>query len=316
MPTEPDPSRPEGAPRLSPRAAADQRAAALLARLEAQVALAAAERDAALAIVRAPGVVTPHRYHHLYALGADQATCGLTVAEAQPMRGLMSIGPLPLADLLDEAAIAAPGAHVTRLWRSLLDADQSRYRARGAKVDAGRVDAGVAPLPDRRLAFGDTIDRVAAAEVHRDEHAFALGADLVLCGLSADDALALQGLMSAGPARVAAELRRAAGKEGYVARLWLGVLARSREEYEARGAFVRWQRRWARYAERHAAWVASASYNAPDWRDQSMTPDQRATVRDTAILLGLDLPAGMTCGAAHDWLQHHGGNAVYRGVKG
>ena len=155
---------------------------------------------------------------------------------------------------------------------------------------------------------------VGATNLHRDQVAYLFGADLFYCKLIADDALAMLGLMSVGPIRLAALLREAADHAGgiYVARLWPRLLGLRRDEYEARGRLVHWQRRWARYNIDHEVWLASPRRLDDDWRAKPMTTRQRHLVRDTAIVLGQPIPAAMSCGAAHDWLMMVGANTIYR----
>jgi hypothetical protein len=296
------------------RIARGQRADALIAKLESTIALTAAQRKQALGVIAAPGLVEPHRDHHAYALGADQADCELATGDARLMRGLMSVGPTRLADMLETAARQSPSILVTRLWRHLLDTDPADFERRGAAVDAKRLKAANGVSQDQLSVFEAAVARYGVAEVHRDQRAFTFGADLYYCGLIADDANAMLGLMSIGPVRLAEQLRRAAARRGelYVARLWPELLAMHRDDYEARGRYVSWQRRWARYSVEAEAWRVSSRREQDDWRKRPMTARQRHLVRDTAISLGLTIPEGMDRGAAHDWLWRSGANIIFR----
>ena len=294
------------------RVARAERADALIARLESRIAHDAAQRAALLGSVATLGLVEPHRSHHAYALGADQADCELASGDARALRGLMSVGPAKLADLLDAAAGETSGIHVTRLWPQLIDTDRAGFDRRGAAVDTKRLAAG-GTSGDQRTVFEAALARTSAAHGHRDEVAFVLGADLFWCGLFAADAVAMLGLMSIGPARLADELRAVASNKAiYVARLWPALLARHREDYEARGAMLRWQRRWARYRIDFEAWLTSSRRADEDWREKPMTSRQRHMVRDTALVLQTSIPENMSCGAAHDWLLEIGANTLYR----
>lgn len=294
-----------------------ERADALIAMLESQIAYDAKARARLLGMLAAPGLVEPHRDHHAYALGADQADCELATGDARAMRGLMSIGPAALADLLEEVGRTAPAAHVTRLWSGILATDRERFAARGAAVDAKRLAYSGDGASDQQTVFEAALSRVGVSEVHRDQRAFTLGADLFFCGLTTQDAMAMLGLMSIGPLRLAGQLRDAGGSEKntYVTRLWACILTRQREEYEARGQLVRWQRRWARYNVEFEAWLASPQRHEDGWREKPMTARQRHLVRDTAIITGRIIPEEMGCGAAHDWLMATGANALYRKEK-
>lgn len=294
-----------------------ERADALIAMLESQIACDSKARARLLGMLAAPGLVEPHRDHHAYALGADQADCELATSDARAMRGLMSIGPAALADLLEKAGRPAPATHVTRLWCGILATDRERFVARGAAVDAKRLAQGGDTPSEQQTVFEAALARVGVLEVHRDQRAFALGADGFFCGLTAQDAIAMLGLMSIGPLRLAEQLRDVEGgeKNTYVTRLWAGILARQREEYEARGQMVRWQRRWVRYNVEFEAWLASPQRREENWREKPMTARQRHLVRDTAIITARTIPDEMDCGAAHDWLMVAGANALYRKEK-
>lgn len=290
------------------------RADDLIAKLESQIAHDAATRAALLGSLATVGLVEPHRNHHAYALGADQADCELATSDARAMRGLMSIGPGKLADLLEETAQHSPFTHVTRLWRGILDPNRAAFFERGNAVDARRLAAATNASLDQRTVFETAIIRSGTAAPHRDQIAFALGADLFYCGLTANDAVPMLGLMSIGPARLAETLRITAVRTGeiYVARLWPHLLTVHHADYEARGLLVRWQRRWARYRTEFEAWLASPRRVEADWRAKPMTPRQRHLVRDTAIILGSDIPEEMDCGIAHNWLMASGANALFR----
>lgn len=307
---------PTSSAHLRPSSQADRakRTDALMAKLESRIAHDAAMRARLLGSVAAPGLVEPHRDHHAYALGADQADCELATGDARAMRGLMSLGPERVAEQLDRVGQSAPGAHVTRLWRGVLASDHRRLTARGAVVDSRRFADADDTTDDQRTVFEAAVALVNATDMQRDQLAYVFGADLFFCGLVADDALAMLGLMSIGPIRLAALLREAAGHASgiYVARLWPRLLAFRRDEYEARGRLVRWQRRWARYNIDHEAWLASPRRHDEDWRPKPMTARQRHLVRDTAIILDQPIPDGMRCGDAHDWLMAVGANTIYR----
>lgn len=178
-----------------------------------------------------------------------------------------------------------------------------------------RLETEIAATADQRAVMSKAFDHPVVVEPHRDHHAYHLGADLHFCGLATGDGLAMMGLMSMGPAHVAALLAVAAKDHPaiYVARLWPRLIDANREEYEARGRFVRWQRRWAMYKEEADSW-RGYFLESPDgsWRELHMTSSQRYLVQDCAVLARIDIPEGMTRGAAHDWLQKNGANAVYR----
>lgn len=287
----------------------------LVERLESRIALAAKERAHAMQIANAPILVDPHRDHHAYALGADLVDCGLAMGDALPLRGLMSTGPANVASLLEQAAKSAPDSHVTRLWSDIINVDRARLSRRGAAVDRRRAEVEDGTSVEKQIVFANSLDRAAnIVDGHRDHHAYVLGMDAFYCGQVADDALAMLGLMSAGPQHVAAALREASvgAPREYVGRLWNTILGRSADDYKARGRFVTWQRRWVRYKVDLERWLDSLPDDGGHWRDRAMTVGQRHLVRDTAILLGLIIPYGMNRGQAHDFLMRKGGNAVYR----
>ncbi|MES2337658.1 MAG: hypothetical protein V4537_06145 [Pseudomonadota bacterium] len=295
------------------RVSRSERADAMIAALESRIADDATTRAALLGAVAARGLVEPHRDYHAYALGADQADCELAIGDARALRGLMSVGPAALADLLDGVARNASGMYVTRLWVHLLDTDRPQFERRGAAVDARRLADPKNPSSDQRTVFEASLAKATAAHGHRDQIAYALGADLFACGLFAEDAVAMLGLMSIGPRHLATELREVAGPLPiYVPRLWPELLMRQRDDYEARGSLVRWQRRWARYHVEYEAWVSSARRHDDDWRPSPMTARQRHLVRDTANICGVAIPDQMDRGAAHDWLTAMGANTLFR----
>lgn len=187
----------------------------------------------------------------------------------------------------------------------------SKDRAR--KIVA-RLEHEIAATADKRAVLTKAFDHPVVVEPHRDHHAYHLGADLFYCGLATGDALAMMGLMSTGPGNVARLLAEVAkiAPNVYVARLWPRIIDAGRNEYEARGRFVSWQRRWARYKAELDMWLGRASDDDESWRDLHMTSGQRHLVQDCAILLDIDIPEAMTRGQAHDWLMTNGANAVYR----
>jgi hypothetical protein len=187
-------------------------------------------------------------------------------------------------------------------------------RARAQRIVA-RLEQDIAATADQRAVLSKAFEHPIVVEPHRDHHAYHLGADLFYCGLATGDGLAMMGLMSMGPAHVARLLAEAAKSTPnvYVARLWPRLLHGNRGEYEARGRFVSWQRRWARYKSESYSWrKRQTDSDDTSWRDLHMSSGQRDLVQDTAILLDLDIPEGMDRGRAHDWLMRNGANAVYR----
>lgn len=183
-----------------------------------------------------------------------------------------------------------------------------------ARALAAKLEHEIAATADQRAVLTKAFEHPVVVEPHRDHHAYHLGADLFYCGLATGDGLALMGLMSTGPANVARLLLDAAKTTPniYVARLWPRIVNASRDEYEARGRYVSWQRRWARYKEDQDGFVAMISPNNDGWRDLHMSSDQRHLVQDSAIMLDIDIPEELTRGEAHDWLMRHGANVVYR----
>jgi hypothetical protein len=188
---------------------------------------------------------------------------------------------------------------------------QTKGDHRRAQRDAGacalitRLESEIAASADQRRVLFKALDDAAVVEPHRDHHAYHLGADLHYCGLAAGDATAWMGLMSIGPANVGKLLCELATTKPhvYVGRVWGELIDARRNEFEARGRYVQWQRRWARYKVNAAGWARSAMH---------MTSGQRALVQDCATMLGVDLPQNLNRGAAHDWLRRHGANIVYR----
>lgn len=183
-----------------------------------------------------------------------------------------------------------------------------------AEALAAKLEQNIAATADQRAVLSKAFEHPVVVEPHRDHHAYHLGADLFYCGLATGDALAMMGLMSTGPGNVARLLAEAAKATPniYVARLWTRIIDANRDEYEARGRFVSWQRRWARYMDDQDSFLASVGSDGESWRDLHMSSGQRHLVQDSAIMLDIDIPDEMTRGKAHDWLMRHGANVVYR----
>ncbi|MBA4773233.1 MAG: hypothetical protein H2054_09005 [Sphingomonas sp.] len=183
-----------------------------------------------------------------------------------------------------------------------------------AHVLAAKLERNIAATADQRAVLTKAFEHPIVVEPHRDHHAYTLGADAFYCGLATGDAHAMMGLMSTGPANVARLLLDAAkaAPNIYVTRLWPRIIDANRDEYEARGRYVSWQRRWARYKEDHDDFVDRNSSGDDSWRDLHMTSGQRHLVQDSAVMLDIDIPEAMTRGRAHDWLMRHGANVVYR----
>ncbi len=179
---------------------------------------------------------------------------------------------------------------------------------------AARLEAHIAATADQRAVLTKAFEHPVVVEPHRDHHAYHLGADLFYCGLATGDALAMMGLMSTGPANVARLLSDAARSAPhiYVTRLWPSLIDANRDEYEARGRHVGWQRRWSRYCALSDSWSARTDSKDSNWRDLHMTSGQRHLVQDCSILLDIDIPEEMTRGQAHDWLMQNGANVIYR----
>lgn len=185
---------------------------------------------------------------------------------------------------------------------------------RRAEALAAKLEHEIAAAADQRAVLTKAFEHPIVVEPHRDSHAYHLGADSFYCGLATGDALAMMGLMSTGPTNVARLLLDAAEATPniYVARLWPRIIDANRDEYEARGRHVSWQRRWARYKEDLDGFFATADIEGDTWRDLHMSSAQRHLVQDSAIMLDIDIPEEMTRGRAHDWLMSNGANVTYR----
>ncbi|MEO9131315.1 MAG: hypothetical protein ABI240_08915 [Sphingomonas sp.] len=183
-----------------------------------------------------------------------------------------------------------------------------------AQTLAAKLESEIAATADRRAVLTKAFEHPLVVEPHRDHHAYHLGADAFYCGLATGDAFAMMGLMSTGPANVARLLLQAAktAPNSYVMRLWPQIINANRGEYEARGRYVGWQRRWARYKEDHDGFVELISSDADGWRNLHMSGAQRHLVQDSAIMLDIDIPEAMSRGEAHDWLMRNGASVIYR----
>lgn len=199
----------------------------------------------------------------------------------------------------------------SRQVRRATDRTDTKQRA---STLVAKLEHEIAATADQRAVLTKAFEHPIVVEPHRDHHAYHLGGDLFYCGLATGDALAMMGLMSTGPANVARRLLEAAktAPHMYVARLWPRIIDANREEYEARGRYVSWQRRWAHYKEGLDGFLATADIEGDTWRNLHMSSAQRHLVQDSAIMLDIDVPDEMTRGEAHDWLMSNGANVTYR----
>ena len=157
-------------------------------------------------------------------------------------------------------------------------------------------------------------------EPHHDYHSYACGRDWVVQGARAADAYALMGLHSLPPHEFCSLIAAAAvgktGNERHIIRLQLEIIDNDRPRLEARGRYVSWRRRWSEYHVRRAQWEAEPPElrKHGHWRTRSMTMEQRELVRVTAQLTDQPMPGDLDRGGAHDWLDAHGANVVYKEV--
>lgn len=149
--------------------------------------------------------------------------------------------------------------------------------------------------------------------------AIAMGFVLVGRGLRAADSWRLDGLLCESVEELIERLRAAARHvpDGDAGAVLVRAIDLNTAELAAKGEYASWRRRADRYFAEHAAWLAAEPdlRDAGGWRRLAMTADQQELIRATCALLEIDLPGHLLRGSAHDWLDQHHANLLYRGFR-
>ncbi|MCH2487690.1 MAG: hypothetical protein MK010_08115, partial [Erythrobacter sp.] len=165
---------------------------------------------------------------------------------------------------------------------------------------------------ERQRSLAEPVHKTVVATPTAMHHKITLGAVMVAAGFQATDADAFVGLLSSQASRLHSAL--AAGTISYAGKTAGQALAdlldRKASEFEARGIYVTWQRRFSLYAEDRAEWLKRDMEFCLEgaWRALEMTADQRWLVRVTCRVLRLPMPGHLLRGQAADWLETHGAN--------
>ena len=86
------------------------------------------------------------------------------------------------------------------------------------------------------------------------------------------------------------------------------ITERHEEELNTLSALQNWASRKAAYDADCASWSRAEAKTGDDWRSKPMTAGQRYHLADTAQILDIEFPEGMTRGDAADWLEANGAN--------
>ena len=182
-----------------------------------------------------------------------------------------------------------------------------------ARLD--RFDRVIRQTAERQRALAEPVHKTVVATPTAMHHKIVLGAVMVTAGFQAADADALAGLLGSPASTLhnalAAGALNHAGKTGGQA--LADVLDRYAREFEARGLYSAWERRFSLYAEDRDEWLKRDLEFRREgaWRGLEMTAGQRWLVRVTCRVLRLPMPGHLLRGQASDWLEAHGANLNY-----
>jgi hypothetical protein len=212
--------------------------------------------------------------------------------------------------------LAAPFADACRWIADAQDSSGERYVWRVARYAIERHQARCEEIGRRIVAARQDVRPRGRAADGPDAVKHALGTQLYAYGLRYTHAAALAGLATLGTSAMLERLAAVAGRRRTLGGRLLPALRLGFAELDRHGrrsAFnrgaVAYGHRCERFAEREAA------SDDRSWRDAPVTRRQRWTMLDTAILLGVELPACRTRGEAADWLEARGAILKYRQGK-
>jgi len=90
------------------------------------------------------------------------------------------------------------------------------------------------------------------------------------------------------------------------------IVERHGEELADRAAVMQWSKRKTAYDADCASWKAAEEEKGSNWRALPMTAAQRYLLADTARILEIEIPDGMSRGTAADWLDAYGANVIHK----
>lgn len=182
-----------------------------------------------------------------------------------------------------------------------------------ARLD--EFDRVIRQTSERQRALTEPVHKTVVATPTAMHHKIALGAVIVAAGFQAADADALAGLLGSPASRLHNAL--AAGALDHASKTagqaLADVLDRDAREFEARGLYAAWERRFSLYADDCTEWrKRDLEFRLQGaWRALEMTAGQRWLVRVTCRVLRLPMPGHLLRGQASDWLAAHGANLNY-----
>jgi hypothetical protein len=243
----------------------------------------------------APLVGHPNRSR--YALGGLAVAVGMTADDATALAGLLAVPFADAARWIEAAVDTSPERYALRVMYRALGRHRSDCEAAGRRLIAARRDRAEPPL---ECSDGD------AAR-------FVLGSPFHGFGLRYTHAHALAGLFALGTPALLERVGLVPGRRRTLGGRLLPALRDGFADLDRMGrasAFNRgaaaYRARCRRFAEREAV------SEDRRWREAPPTRRQRWTILDTAIVLGIEVPAPMTRGEAADWLEATGAILKYR----
>ncbi|GMN14139.1 hypothetical protein [Altererythrobacter sp. MTPC7] len=130
-------------------------------------------------------------------------------------------------------------------------------------------------------------------------------------GLDHTDAPAFDGLLSLSAHEFAELVKSLPDSDGLpMLDLVVETVRYHAEELELRSAVRHWAKRKADYDADCTSWKKRELEVGDGWRTKPMTAGQRFLLADTALILEIEIPAGMNRGNAADWLDANGANVL------
>lgn len=187
---------------------------------------------------------------------------------------------------------------------------KTALEARLAELDAFSRENAV-----RQRALAEPVHKTVVATPTSMHHKITLGAVMVAAGFQAADADALAGLLGSSVSRLQDGLadRNPSQTDKTAGQALADLLDVNVQEFEAKGLYAAWDRRFQLYAEDRAEWLKRDREFRLEgaWRSAEMTAGQRWLVRVTCRVLRMPMPGHLLRGQAADWLEAHGANLNY-----
>ena len=253
--------------------------------------------DASVAAPRWDAPVIGHPNRSRYALGGVVAAAGMDGDHVLGFAGLL----------------AAPFADVCRWLADAQDGSEERYAWRVARYAIERHQAACDEIGRRMVVARQDMKPRGRASDGPDAVKYALGMPLYGYGLRYTHASALAGVGTLGMSVMLERLASVAGRRRTLGGRLLLALEPGFAELDRRGRRSAFNRGAVAYADRCETFATrEAASEDRSWREAPVTRRQRWTMFDTAVALGIALPACRTCGEAADWLEANGAILKYR----